>query len=77
MILYQKSVFRQISPKVKTSSDLLETLQSRHFEAVEDRPVHGHLTIFYSKPENFHNSQFQGAKYEFECFNTNDLIGYI
>lgn len=53
MILYQKSVFRQISPKVKTSSDLLETLQSRHFEAVEDRPVHGHLTIFYSKPKVF------------------------
>ena len=36
-ILYIKLIFRQISSKLKTSSDILKDLRSRHFVGVEYR----------------------------------------
>ena len=50
-ILYLKSKFRQISAKIKTSSDLLENLYTSQFEGAEYESDIGILQFFYSKPK--------------------------
>ena len=47
------NTLKEFVGKLQNFIDLLETLQSRHFKAVENRSVQGHLTIFYSKPKFF------------------------